>query len=57
MFSAPQKSVTAVSVHTKGTQRGGAQYNRGLPRARPKRSRVCHYCGKAGYCARECRLK
>ncbi len=57
MFSAPQKSVTAVSVHTKGTQRGGAQYNRGLPRARPKRSRVCHYCGKAGHCAREYRLK
>ncbi len=30
----------AVSVHTKGTQRGGAQYNQGPPRGGPKMSGV-----------------
>ncbi len=37
----------AVSVHTKGTQRGGAQYNQGILKC-PE----CHYCRKAGHCAR-----
>ncbi len=57
MFSAPQQRMTAVSVRTKWTQRGGAQYNLSPPRGSPKRARVCYYCGKAGHCARECRLK
>ncbi len=54
MLSAPQQEMAAVSVRTNGTQRGSAQYNRGPPRGGPKR---CRYCGKAGNCARECRLK
>ncbi len=49
--------MAAVSVRTKETQRGGAQYNRGPLWGGPKRSRVCHYCGKTGHCARVCRLK
>ncbi len=54
MFSAPQQRMTALSVRTKGIQRGGTQYNRGPPWLGPKRSGVCHYSGKAGHCAREC---
>ncbi len=49
--------MTALSVRTKGTQRGGAQYNRGPPRRGPKRSGVWYYCGKAGHWVRECKLK
>ncbi len=52
MLSAPQQRMTAVSVHTKGSQRAGAQYNWSPPQGGPKRSRVCHYCGKAGHCVR-----
>ncbi len=33
-FSAPQQRMTAVSVCTNGTQRGGAQYSRSPPRGR-----------------------
>ncbi len=54
MLLAPQQQMAALSVRTKGTQRGGDQYNRGLPQGGPKR---CYYCRKAGHCARQCRLK
>ncbi len=40
MFWAPQQRMTALSVRTKGIQRGGTQYNRGPPWLGPKRPAI-----------------